>query len=132
MDVPNTMDSMGVGEQLQVDLHDNGSIILEESQAIIEVLAIDIQDNPIVGNDPKTIGPMLSTTRSGVHSAPTIIDTKLSTLENEVQEVPHQVSIGAIGDSLLPFLKPSLIGTYAARESGKPRVEPKPTQHLDS
>ncbi len=123
---------MGVGEQLQVGLHDNGSVILEESQAVTEVIAIVIQDNPIAGNDPKTIGPRLFTTRSEVHSAPTIIDTKPSTLENEIQEVPHQVSVGAIADSLLPFLKPSLIGTYAARETGKARVEPNPTQHLDS
>jgi hypothetical protein len=89
MDVPNTLDSVGVGEEVQVDLHDNGSIILEESRAIIEVIVIDIQHNPIVGNDPKTIGPRLFTTKSGVQSAPTIIGTKLSPLENEVQEVPH-------------------------------------------
>jgi hypothetical protein len=31
MDVPNILDSMGVREQLQVDIHDNGSVILEES-----------------------------------------------------------------------------------------------------
>jgi hypothetical protein len=30
-DVPNMLDLVGVGEQFQVDLHDNGSIILEES-----------------------------------------------------------------------------------------------------
>jgi hypothetical protein len=34
MDVPNMLDSVGVGEQLQLDFHDNGSIILEESRAI--------------------------------------------------------------------------------------------------
>jgi len=130
MDVPNTLDSVGVGEQLQVDLHDNGSVILEESQAITEVIAIDIQNNPIVGNDPKTIGPMLVTTRSGIQSAPTIIGTKLSTLESEVQQVPHQVSVGAIGDSLLPFLEPSIIDTYVVLEFGKPRIEPNPTQHF--
>jgi hypothetical protein len=28
------LDSVGVGEQLQLDFHDNGSIILEESRAI--------------------------------------------------------------------------------------------------
>jgi hypothetical protein len=44
--------------------------------------------------------------------------------------VPHWVSIGAIGDSLLPFLKPSLSGTYVAREFGKPRVEPNTTLRL--
>jgi hypothetical protein len=64
------LDSMGVREQLQVDIHDNGSVILEESWAIIEVIAIDIQDNPIMGNE--------------IQSAPIIIGTKLSTLENEV------------------------------------------------
>jgi hypothetical protein len=49
MDVPNMLDLVGVREQFQVDFHDNGSIILEESWAIIKIIAIDIQNNPIVG-----------------------------------------------------------------------------------
>ncbi len=68
---------------------------------ITEVTTIDIQDNPIVGNDPKTIGPKLSTIGNGVQSAPSIIGTKLSTRENEVQEVFHQMLVGAMWDSLL-------------------------------
>jgi len=48
-DVPNMLDLVGVGEQFQVDLHDNGSIILEESWIVIKIIAIDIQNNPILG-----------------------------------------------------------------------------------
>ncbi len=54
-----------------------------------------------MGNDPKTIGPKLSTTGNGVQSAPTIIGTKLSTRESEVQEVFHRMLVGAMRDSLL-------------------------------
>jgi hypothetical protein len=43
------LDLVGVGEQFQVDLHDNGSIILEESWIVIKIIAIDIQNNPILG-----------------------------------------------------------------------------------
>ncbi len=50
------------------------------------------------GNDSKRIGPKLSTTRSGVQNAPNTIGLKLSTPQNEVQEVLHQVSTMVIED----------------------------------
>jgi hypothetical protein len=49
MDVPNMLDSMGVGELFQVDFHDNGYVILKESQTTTKVITIDIQNNPIMG-----------------------------------------------------------------------------------
>jgi hypothetical protein len=50
------------------------------------------------GKDSKKIGPKLSITRSGVQNAPNTIGLKLSTPQNEVQEVPHQMSTMVIED----------------------------------
>jgi hypothetical protein len=91
MDVPKTLDLVGAREQLQIYLHDNGFVIIEESWVIAKIITIDIQDNPVVWNDLKTIGPMLFTTKSKVQSAPTIIGTKQSTPKNEVREVLHRM-----------------------------------------
>ncbi len=82
MDIPNMLDSVGVGEQVQVDFHDNGFVIPKESQAIIKVIEIGIQDNPIVGIDSKTIGPRLFTIGSGVQSSPNTIGITIYTSPN--------------------------------------------------
>ncbi len=69
----------------------------------------------MVGNDLKTISPMLFTTKSKIHSAPTIIGTKLSTPKNEVHEVFYRMSTAVIGDyhghHHHPLLASSLIPT---------------------
>ncbi len=71
IEVPNTLGSKGCQEQSQVDYHDNGFAILEESQLAIEVCIVEVvKDNPIVRNDPNMIITTPPIPRSGVQEVP--------------------------------------------------------------
>ncbi len=71
IEVPNTLGSKGWQEQSQVDCHDNGSSILEESQLAIEVCIVEVvQGKPIVGNGPNMITTTPPIPRSGVQEVP--------------------------------------------------------------
>jgi hypothetical protein len=64
MEVPSILVSMACEKQFQTDG------ILKESQPTTKVCTIDIvEDDPIVGNNPNTIGTMLFILGSGIHSA---------------------------------------------------------------
>jgi len=67
IEVRNTLGSKNCQEQSQVDCHDNGSSILEESQPTTKVCTIEVvQDNPTIGNDPNMITQTPPIPRSGV------------------------------------------------------------------